>query len=664
MRYAGYSGSVLCLLLLIIYVIAELRGLRQLLQAAQRLNGELVCETQLLSGDFLVNSPDNPIRHALSLLHNPSRVLPKLQQSFAGAACEPGGMYRQAQLAAIDTLHAEVLEEVERNLLQLLWVCALLLMAATALAGVPLAMQQRSTRYNIRESNRTLQRQAQELRAVHTTIGGMLEDIVQQRKRANRTSEINARLAAVINSADDAILSLNLAGYVTTANLAANRLLGRQCEGQRFVELFPADATSRLRTALMVAEEQNSGSTVDITLQRKQQRLDLSLTISLVFADDGQLSGYSVIAKDVTYSRLEEERFRLAVEAAPNAMIMIDSHGLIVLFNSEAERMFGYKRDELAGKPIDVLLPAALRPAHREQVQSFVAAPSRRQMGRGTEPLHGQRRSGEHFPIEVGLTPIQIDKETYVISSILDMSERIAQQKSLTDLNQELSRKNREMEQFIYTVSHDLKAPLVTIAGFANRLLHAKDLQLPVNHQHKLERIIVNVKAMDALLQDLLHLSRVIKRDLEKTQVDVGVSLDHVFSSLEGMIGKSQAYIDVRRPLAPVYAQESLLFQCLQNIISNAIKYASSGVTPRIKIESVQPDGYAGISISDNGIGIAEHHHQRIFNVFERLDPDACEGTGVGLSIVKTIMDKHNGKIELASTLGEGTTFTLLFPAA
>lgn len=449
---------------------------------------------------------------------------------------------------------------------------------------------------------------------------------------------------------------------MTTANLAANRLLGRSCEGQRFIELFPADVAGQLRASLMVTEEQNSGSTIDINMQRKQQRPDLSLTISPIRGDDHQPSGFSVIAKDVSNSKLEEERFRLAVEAAPNAMIMTDSRGVIVLFNSEAGRMFGFKRDELAGQQIDVLLPVPQHSRHRSHVQSFIATPSRRKMGKDMSSLNGQRSSGEQFPIEVGLTPIRLDNENYVISSIVDMSERIAQQKSLTDLNQVLSRKNQEMEQFIYTISHDLKATLVTIAGFANRLLQAKDLQLPAAHQHKLQRIVAYVQSMEALLQDLLHLSRVIKRDLEKSQVNTSASLEHVVSSLEGMIRKSGAHFDVRTPFVPIYAQESLLFQCLQNIISNAIKCTGPGRAPCIEIESAQQPGYTGITIRDNGVGIAPQFHNRIFNVFERLDPGVCEGTGVGLSIVKTIMEKHSGRIVFQSTPGAGTRLTLLFP--
>lgn len=556
----------------------------------------------------------------------------------------------------------ESIRDAQQSIAQWVLLISLMMTGAILLFAVPFAWQHYKTLSEIRRTQARLKDQALTLRATHKTIENMLEDIIHEKKQASRTSEINARLASIINSADDAIFSLNLAGYITTANEAALRTFDEHCEGKLFLNLFPAAVGARLKSLLMSTAEQNSGSTLDITLEQKKQRMDLSLTISPIHADQQQVIGFSVIAKDISNTKLEEERFRLAVEAAPNAMIMINQHGFIVLVNSEAEAMFGYTRDELVTQPIHQLVPASLRSLHNLHMQNYLENPDRRNMGQGYQDLQGQRKNGDRFPIEVGLTPITIDADTYVISSIVDISERIEQQRALKNLNIELRRKNQEMEQFIYTVSHDLKAPLVTIAGFANRLKAAKDLNFNDDHHHKLDRILANVRSMESLLQDLLHLSRVIKRDLEKSQVDTTATLQNVLDSLEGTLRKTGATITVVEALPSVYAQESLLFQCLQNIISNALKYTKPDVKPEVRIGAVKEAGYSGVRIADNGIGIAEQHQERIFNVFERLNPDVAEGSGVGLSIVKTIMEKHSGKISLTSRLGEGTEFTLLFP--
>ena len=543
------------------------------------------------------------------------------------------------------------------TLFSTLLICALLMLFAT-----PFTIQHYRTLSEIRNTNIRLNNQAATLRATHRTIDNMLEDIIHEKKRTSRTSEINARLAAIINSAEDAIFSLNMAGYITTANEAALRVFGENCEGKLFLNLFPSSASAKLKTLLMTTAEQNAGSTVDISIEKKKQRIDLSLTISPIHSDQQEIIGFSVIAKDISNTKLEEERFRMAVEAAPNAMIMVNQEGNIVLINSEAEAMFGYSKEELVGQSISQLVPPSLRSLHNLYMQNYFEAPDRRNMGRGSNDLQGQRKDGELFPIEVGLTPITVDKETYIISSIIDISERLQQQRALKNLNVELRRKNQEMEQFIYAVSHDLKAPLVTIAGFANRLKNAEDLQLLDDHRHKLDRILANVRSMESLLQDLLHLSRIIKRDLEKTLVDTNATLQHVLDSLEGDIKKSGALIQAEGTLPQRYAQESLLFQCIQNVISNALKYSKPDVTPVVTISAASETGHSGVCIRDNGIGIAEHHQERIFHVFERLNPESAEGSGVGLSIVKTIMEKHSGKIVLESTVGQGTSFIMLFP--
>lgn len=558
----------------------------------------------------------------------------------------------------------ELITHAKQSIAYWVVLSSLLVTGILLLFAIPFTLQHYKTLGEVRRSQARLQDQALTLHATHKTIDNMLEDIIHEKKQASRASEINARLASIINSADDAIFSLNLAGYITTANEAALRTFGEHCEGKLFLNLFPPPVGTRLKALLMTTAEQNSGSTFDITLEQKKQRMDLSLTISPIHAEHQQVIGFSVIAKDISNTKLEEERFRLAVEAAPNAMIMINQHGFIVLVNSEAEAMFGYSRDEIIGQPIHQLVPASLRSLHNLHVQNYLESPDRRNMGQGYQDVQGQRKNGDRFPIEVGLTPITIDADIYIISSIVDISERIEQQRALKNLNNELRRKNQEMEQFIYTVSHDLKAPLVTIAGFANRLKMAKDINFNEDHHHKLDRILANVRSMEALLQDLLHLSRVIKRDLEKSQVDTAGTLQNVLDSLEGTIRKTGATITVIDALPSVYAQESLLFQCLQNIISNALKYARPDVKPVVRIAAAKEAGYSGVRIIDNGIGIAEQHQERIFNVFERLNPDIAEGSGVGLSIVKTIMEKHSGKISLTSRLGEGTEFTLLFPEA
>lgn len=553
-------------------------------------------------------------------------------------------------------------QTVLRALTNLFLVNGILLLLAMGLIGIPLSQQQRALLKVTQKSNKASEEKAKALHDSHLTIGNMLQDMVVERRKASLTAETNARLAALIDSADDAILSLNLAGYIVTANNTALSLFGAYCQGKRFIDQFSNTTAQQLGAELSHMQQNNRGATIIVTLKRHTQQLTFALTLSPLRSEQNRLIGFSVIAKDITRSQKEQERFRLAVEAAPNAMIMINQSGEIVLFNSEAEAMFGYSAEELNGKSIHQLIPLELRQAHQSHVAKFFQAPEQRSMGKRQGTLQGRRKSGECFPIEVGLTPVESDNKLYVISSIVDISERQQQQARLNTLNEELMRKNQEMEQFIYTVSHDLKAPLVTIAGFATRLRNAPNINLPEKQIHQIDRILVNVKAMETLLQDLLQLSRIIKRDLQKTWVHTLTALNKVLNTLEEQTTKSGAEITIEPAIGDVYAQESLLLQCLQNLISNALKYTKPGEKPIIHICSIVEQHRSGLVIKDQGVGIAPQHQERVFNVFERLNPQVCEGTGVGLSIVKAIMEKHSGQVTMHSTEGVGTEFILMFP--
>lgn len=552
--------------------------------------------------------------------------------------------------------------EMKGSLSTFVWLSGLILCLAAVLVGLPFAAQHRVALKQSRETNKRLQLKTQELSATHNTMGNMLEDIIYQRRQATRTEENNARLASIINSTDDPILSLNMTGVIVTANPASEKLFGDNLIGRRFHQLFGSDIADQVRAMVLTTQERNCGSTFDVHIHRDSQRIDLSLTVSPIRAEQNALVGFSVIAKSISGMMQEQEKFRLAVEASPNPMIMVNHHGHIVLANSRMEKLFGFKKEELYGQPVHILVPSSQRKKHVEHVLDYLKNPQSRSLFDKAFKLHGQKKDESRFPVEISLTPIEMASETFVICSIIDVSDRLSHQSELQTLNKELSRKNNELEQFIYAVSHDLKAPLVTISGFTQRLIEDPALKDCEKQLHKLHRILNNAHAMETLLQDLLDLSRVIKRDLAKTQLNTEIVLNQVIESMETQIRSTSTTIHMMPPFYPIYAQESLLKQCLQNIIGNAIKYRKPDVKPTIRVMPFANPSYTGLIIEDNGIGIPEDHQTRIFTVFERLQPQLCDGTGVGLTIVKTIMEKHDGKIFVDSEEGQGSKFTLMFP--
>ena len=246
-------------------------------------------------------------------------------------------------------------------------------------------------------------------------------------------------------------------------------------------------------------------------------------------------------------------------------------------------------------------------------------------------------------------------------SVLLSLMEDVEQEKQQTsNLNSRLQKKNNEMKQFIYTVSHDLKSPLVTINGFASQLKRELSGTLTEKQSHRLNRISENVQEMELLLTDLLDLSRIVQQEVTKSLIELTDALKMQLQLLENEISESKAKIIIAENLARVYCNERLLGQCLLNLLSNSLRYRALNRELIIKISTTSDINTTSIHIRDNGIGIDPKYHELIFGIFEKLS--TTMGTGVGLTIVSTIMDKHNGQVSVTSNLGEGSCFTLTFP--
>jgi signal transduction histidine kinase len=232
----------------------------------------------------------------------------------------------------------------------------------------------------------------------------------------------------------------------------------------------------------------------------------------------------------------------------------------------------------------------------------------------------------------------------------------------LESANEKLEIKNSDMQQFVYTISHDLKAPLVTIGGFTNTLYKQLESKLNEDQLHKFFRISENVKEMQNMLADLLEISKVLTRKLEKSAIDVEELIRTQINQLEGLIEESTASIKISQPILEIFGNSRLVGLCIANLISNAIKYRDNTRSPEIEIFTEMTDNGIRLNVRDNGIGIEPKDHQRIFKVFERLTER--QGNGIGLAIVKAVMDKHEGTIKVDSTIGVGSTFSLTFPFA
>jgi PAS domain S-box-containing protein len=276
------------------------------------------------------------------------------------------------------------------------------------------------------------------------------------------------------------------------------------------------------------------------------------------------------------------------------------------------------------------------------------------------------RKDGELRWVKVYAHPVWDEENNRlkaIIGAVQDITERKQIEQEHETLIRELELRNAELERFTYTVSHDLKAPLVTITGFLGFL--EKDMESGDRERVRsgIDRISSAAKKMQALLHDLLELSRVGRLMNPPEDVPFLEIVNEAIERLRGQLDKINAVIEIQHNLPIVRGDRARLIEAVQNLIDNAAKYARPGVQAQIQIgaSGTNSNGYPVFFVRDNGIGIEPQYHERIFGLFNKLDPQS-EGTGIGLSLVKRIVEIHNGHIWVESEKGQGATFRFSLP--
>lgn len=364
------------------------------------------------------------------------------------------------------------------------------------------------------------------------------------------------------------------------------------------------------------------------------------------------------LQREISERNQAEEKFRLAVEASPNGMIMVDQSGTIVLVNSETEKLFGYDRSELVGAPIEMLVPNRFRGDHPHERAAFFATPSKRRMGAARD-LHGRRKSGEEIPVEIGLNPVITDNGVFVLSSIIDITERKNAENRQTLYARELERSNAELEQFAYIASHDLRAPLRAINKLS--LCIEEDLQDVMQNETREMMTLMRgrVDRMKQFLDDLLEFARVGKVQHQHEMVDVekliwyAISISSPWKHVScNIVGPLPTFETLKVPLEQVFF----------NLIDNAVKH-NDAAQPAVTVSVEELGDRFRFTIGDNGPGIDPVYHSRIFGMFQTLKPrDQKEGSGMGLAFVQKILLQYGGTIDLESTVGAGARFHFTWP--
>jgi PAS domain S-box-containing protein len=337
-------------------------------------------------------------------------------------------------------------------------------------------------------------------------------------------------------------------------------------------------------------------------------------------------------------------------------MIVVNQAGEIVLLNLQAEKQFSYRRNELLGQKVTDIIPHGF--AERLAADGLRSAEDAlaQQMGTGIE-LHGRRRDGEEFPIELMLSPLAGVDGALVTAAIRNISVRKAAEAHLLGKVEELNRSNLELGQFAYIASHDLQEPLRMVASYTQLLSRRYKGKLDSDADEFIAFAVDGASRMQRLIQDLLAYSRVGTKGKELLPTSSAVALKNVLANLRGAIEESGAII-THDALPFVMADEIQLIQLFQNMIGNAIKYQNAGI-PQIHIGVRISGGKAVFSIKDNGLGIDPQYFERIFGMFQRLHKrEEFAGTGIGLAICKKIVERHGGRISVSSSPGKGSCFS------
>jgi len=360
--------------------------------------------------------------------------------------------------------------------------------------------------------------------------------------------------------------------------------------------------------------------------------------------------------------------FRALLESAPDAIVIVNSAGEIVLINTQTERLFGYTRDELLGEAVEILVPRRFH-RHASHRDGYFRAPRVREMGAGID-LVARRKNGDEFPVEISLSPLDTKSGLLVSSSIRDVTDRKRVERALQEKNVELERASFAKDRFLASMSHELRTPLNAIIGFTGTLLMRLPGPLTADQAHQLEIVQSSARHLLSLINDILDLARIQsgKLEINRERISCRAVTVEVATTLRPLAEAKSLEFDVVVPGGEVEAwtDRRALSQILLNLATNAIKFTDRGRV-RLEIREPRSDHDAiEFAISDTGAGIAAEDQERLFDAFTQLATAAGrgDGTGLGLYLSRQLAGILGGSIGLTSRPGEGSTFTLSLPRA
>ena len=368
----------------------------------------------------------------------------------------------------------------------------------------------------------------------------------------------------------------------------------------------------------------------------------------------GLIYDYARISRFATELHIKTKAL---IDTNPSAIITINDHGIIQDANPHASTLFGYTTEELVNSNISMLVAPPHQKNHDQYLANYRRTGIPKIIGKAGLEVFCLKKNGEKFPTALTVGEFVIDDKKFFTGIMNDITDKHR-------FEQDLIRTNEELAQFSYRTSHDLKAPLITVRGLSQVICEDLDIKDYEEAKRNAIKIGAQVSKLEQLVIDILNLARMDLDDDGTEDIPLHTTALDIMKNLESVLANNDVQVQHNiDPSITIRSSKIRLSQVLENLISNAIKYHNpEAASPYVKISAHTKGRNTEISIEDNGLGIPEAHHEKIFKMFQRFHPDVAHGSGLGMHLIKKHLDKMNGKISFSSTLGKGTTFTILIP--